>query len=656
MAETLVLDPAAVATGRTELDITKLVGGDGPDFEDSSIEAFMADGTYGQVPVDYRRPNRTVTIPLALRDADGMTFEEARAAVQAKAALLQREGGWLSRSTAVGTLYADVVNATIKLGASNQAAWGHVDVDATLTLECLPDWYEDEIALDSMTATSPLGLAQVLRQGGTPATIRGDIPARCRVRLTNNSAAAQRGVLAAFRYQDAATTAKMVYPAGDLTPLDAAYRATTAIYHGGIGTEWTPVMSTNLLSGAALTHTGPYRVFAGIETAFGMTVRLVWGAGDLANPQVNPPKRLRTPDEVNQVQIVDLGEVSLPRQPVGSPRWEGNIQAHATTAGTGIRIERLWLVPVSDSAALLAAPPSPSAAFGTYIGRDTFSQAAGPLGGKTADQGGTWTTAGNTTDIAVETTGKTAQRATVAESSTGRTAVIGASNVPTVVVQVDVRSTSWGTNLNGGPEAGVLARYADASNYVGAYIGQNGSLNIIRRTAGTGLVIANKGVAAQPNTWYTIRLLVAGQTAVVWFGPQGTEPVLTLIGQAADMVSTGKPGIRDANPSNVVSTRSFDNFIAYHAIDDAIVYPGRQAELRTDGNFRQNPDGTAWRPTKPPQGDLLRVPPSGMEDRPVELLLKPSQGDFDQVADFGLTDSIGVEVLYRPCWLTVPGA
>jgi predicted transcriptional regulator len=64
MAETIVLDPAAVATSRTSVDITAFVSSEGIDWGDAAIEAYMADAERGSTVVDFRIPNRIVTIPL----------------------------------------------------------------------------------------------------------------------------------------------------------------------------------------------------------------------------------------------------------------------------------------------------------------------------------------------------------------------------------------------------------------------------------------------------------------------------------------------------------------------------------------------------------------------------------------------------------------
>jgi hypothetical protein len=98
-----------------------------------------------------------------------------------------------------------------------------------------------------------------------------------------------------------------------------------------------------------------------------------------------------------------------------------------------------------------------------------------------------------------------------------------------------------------------------------------------------------------------------------------------------------------------------DNLQAWVPTPDAVIFQAQSAELRTDGTFRQTADGTGWGPTNPPTGDLLRMPPSGLEGRDVEFFLKASRGDFDQLPD-SADDGLQAQVFYRPSWLVVPGS
>lgn len=159
----VVLDPSAVAdSGRVELNLNSgaiRVGEDGIDWGDAAIEQYLAEQERGQLPVDFRIPNRQITIPLIL-GADGASgYYDAKKQLQSKVALIQSEGGWLSRtfpptgSPGGDDLYADIVGATLKLPDK----YGNLGInEALLTLEAIPDFYGDEITLaDHSETTNP---------------------------------------------------------------------------------------------------------------------------------------------------------------------------------------------------------------------------------------------------------------------------------------------------------------------------------------------------------------------------------------------------------------------------------------------------------------------------------------------------------------------
>ena len=155
MPERIILDPTEFATGRTELDITPWVKVDGVDWGDGDIEAYRSQGEFGEQVIDYRLPNRQVTMPLMIQTRGGTTFATARSAIQAKAAIVQREGGWLKRITSSGgTLYADVQLSGLKLSGSWLQATKDADPDAELRLEVSPDFYGNEIQLSDHAETS----------------------------------------------------------------------------------------------------------------------------------------------------------------------------------------------------------------------------------------------------------------------------------------------------------------------------------------------------------------------------------------------------------------------------------------------------------------------------------------------------------------------
>ena len=190
MAETVILDPADVAISRTAFDITRYIGESGPDWGEAAIEQYLADMQLGQIPVDYRLPPRTVTIPLLLTGDPTYTFEDLRARFQQKTGMFQREGGWIKRQTALGPLFTEVTGAQLKLGGSTaQALWG-VDADGVLTLTTLPEWYGNEVV--GSVQSNPSDATELIY---TITGVKGDMAARARLALSNLSTLDIHGLL-----------------------------------------------------------------------------------------------------------------------------------------------------------------------------------------------------------------------------------------------------------------------------------------------------------------------------------------------------------------------------------------------------------------------------------------------------------------------------
>ena len=117
-------------------------------------------------------------------------------------------------------------------------------------------------------------------------------------------------------------------------------------------------------------------------------------------------------------------------------------------------------------------------------------------------------------------------------------------------------------------------------------------------------------------------------------------------------LASGKNGIFDRAVDTEMQVRYYDDFRGAVAPTlDAVLYPGQSAELRTEGMYRESADGAAYSSVAS-TGDLPRLPVSGLEGRKVELFIKGSRGDFDQLPDSGI-DDISARVTYRPCWLYI---
>lgn len=363
----VVLDPTSISTGRTQFPLNQgpiRIDQTGIDWGDAAIQAFMSDQRIGSEAVDYRIPNRQVRIPLFLGADESNTEEQVRSQLQQKTSLFQREGGFIMRQRANGpAMYADVVNATLTL----PDVWGetgYVEPNVILTLECLPDFYGDEIQLDTQTATNGV-FHQVLTQGGSQAQILGDAAGRARITVADTSNNAQMGLVWGFRsrYYDPAATASLFYEAEAMTPQNgAAIVSTVAGSSAGYavrlaslpGSAWTTVLTTDLPGTGSLTHRGSYRVFARVfsSAAAAPQMRFQWQVGSLYTPLTNPASVLVS---VNNWHIVDFGDIRVTTTPTGTYAWTGGFQVYPAAAGDPFTIDTVFFVPLDDTAGRLEA-------------------------------------------------------------------------------------------------------------------------------------------------------------------------------------------------------------------------------------------------------------------------------------------------------------
>lgn len=630
MAEMITLDPSAVATNRTQVDITSYVDADGVDWGDAAIAAYMADGSIGSSPVDFRIPNRQITIPLNLRDLGATSFAQIRTNIQSKVALFHAEGGWLMRLVNGTPYYADIVDATLHLGGSWLQAYRSIDVDAVLRLECIPDWYGDEVTLsDHVETTNPELIF-------TEATVNGHYPGRVRLVVDNDQVGQdQHGLIWGFRsrYYDSAVTAALAYEAEALQPLDAAgtfahsgAAGGTTVRHAALpGAAWCPVLSTNMgTAGTAfLTHRGSYQTWARVYSGTAVPqLRFLWDIGDLTGPTTNDTVQIPT---AGNFHIVNLGQIRLDPAPTGTHRWQGVIQAKAATQGDQIEIDKLWFQPLDDGAGRLVAVQQSS-----VLGIN-FTLPAGTAADDAAIGVVNWLAPIN---------------------------VLAADNVPTAASVSGVsnpshwlKATSFGFAIPTGATVSGI------------------QVDVLRRGDGTGRPVVDNAV----------RLIKAGtiqtpdkaDTITPW--PDGGYAYKTY-GGATDLWSgTWAPAdINNANfgfaisatlPSGGSTTRTgyidYLRMTVYYTTTggftttaEAVVYASRSAELRTEGMYRQDASGTAYAPISSVMGDLPRLPASKLETRTLQVLLKLSRGNFAEEPDAGI-DDVSAQIKYRPSYLIV---
>jgi hypothetical protein len=672
VAERLTLDPSELTT-RSSLDITDWIDQEGLDWGDAAIQTTMAEQQVGAVPVDFTIPNRTVSIPLNLMDRGGTAFASIRASVQAKAGLWQAQGGYLRRVLATGgTVFADVVNATLRLGDDWLVNQRSVDANALLTLECLPDFYEAEETLSDHTETTAAELifTETTANGG-------DFPLGDRVRVVvdDDQAQNQRGLIWHFRgrHYSSASTAASAYEAEALQTLDTAAKVAkvgasggTVVTHGTISTNWTPVVGTNIAGTSYLTHTGTNRIWARVFSTAGTAVeaRFVYDVGDLVNPVENNPVTLY---DGGTFHILDLGEARFDPPPSGTHRWQGQIQARGQVGTEAFSVDRIWVQNVDESAGVLRSPLTITQGLATYSARSEFNTESGALAGDTAAVGGNWAGAGDADDYTVASGVATRTSLSDADINTGRYAVLG-SSVGACGVTGSLRFTSppLASEVTQVARHGLLARYADTSNYVllclENYPGTNNCrLAMYKRVAGVVTRIgdtAPRSSLASINYWH--RLLLTVDAAGNWFGAvmngdlssefqlSGFDSVLA----SAGTLGSGKVGIYDAwTKAATANTRDYDDFAAWVPSADAVVFASQSAELSTKGIIREDTGGTAYGPVSVVSGDLPRIPNQSSAGT-VEFLAKASRGDLEMTPDTSI-DDVSARVYRRASWLTV---
>lgn len=669
MAEQIIFDPSELAGSRDEIDVTPWLTQDGVDWGDASVDMSQAQGLRGGIPVDFTTPTRSITGGLQFKETvGGTTVSQARAAISSKIALWQREGGWVKRVThAGGTVFAEVTNASFR-ATSNPGVFANrgLDIDASFSLEAIPEFYEAEVTDSDNSTTTDREL--IFNSTG----LSGDNPARVRLVVDNDGTTDWRGLIWAFRGRhfptdgSHATTAKVAYGAEELQALDTATKVAlsgahggTVVTHGTLSTNWTPVVGTNIGGTSYLTHTGTYNWWARVYSTSGTAVqyRAVYDVGDLVNPEENASARL---PGASNYYIVNLGEVRIDPSSVGTHRWQGQIQAKGDVGGENFSVDRVWLQNTDEGAGVLSAPLADVVGAATYTATDSFNQSAGTLNAKVMPTGGTWATvAGTPGDFSVEATGHTVQRTVSTDTgavNAGRFAIGGTTTLTNTTVRVDVKTSS----VASGVFSGLIARYTDTSNFVLANFQYSSfgpsNVTFYKYVAGSPTLI---GAGAMPlmsiNTFYTFSLTVTSG-GIVRFAvfPQGSNVALAVATTQDSALATGgalpsgRVGFWDFG--SVSATRTYDNFAAWASTPDSVVFASRSGQLGSDAILRQDSGGTAYGPVSSVAGDLPRLPTSAGT---VEALLLPSTGDFSKVPDTLGTASISARHYRRPSWAFV---
>lgn len=526
-------------------------------------------------------------------------------------------------------LYADIVTASLTL-PDVYGETGGVEPNTVLKLECLPDFYGEEITLDTVEQTGQID--QVLQRGGKQAVIAGDYPARTRIILTEKSKNDQKGLLWGLRstHYDSDPSAALFFDANALTAINGATKVAAAEAYSGKAVQidegltvgvWHPFMTTDLAAGEdQLTHVGSYRIWARCFIGNGGSLRLAWSAGDAT---VGTYNKAVTVSAGYGWYLLDLGEVHIAEVPVGEHWWRGVFQFDVgpkllESEVPGIQVDRVWLQPVDDGAGRLRAPETPSSTLLAPHNEPSLAESSNALHAGTAWLNATNVEKGHPGNAA------TVNPAIHAESAALAVKGFGFNLAPEAIVKGITVAVVAEASASESPVVNLYVQLLKAGALAGGTIS----------TFWTGFVTQHLSLGGTTNMWGTT--WTPAQINAANFG----VALHVLNEVAGDFIAV-----------YTVTVTVYYSYSETGVPDDAVLYSERTSEIRFDGGFREDTTTGAYVGVSQLLGDLPRLPPSGLEGRAVELLVKNTRGLLDpNVVDPGI-DKISAVVKYRPCYI-----
>ncbi len=526
--------------------------------------------------------------------------------------------------------------------------------------------------------------------------VEGDAPAPATIEITSGGSVddAQQAVLwgsdsRAAEPLDASDISNGLFiPASSLLPISPWVTANAPLANGlaaGAGTGitglaklagsfWHPAVNLQLSDFSPLRHVGRFRVFArvnfgGTQTGKTASCRLVWRVGASGAYTENPAATWTDyqPTESNGWYLLDLGLIDIPKSPIGTHSWDGQLQvqnnAAAGTASTKFSVHQLYLFPTEASGRAVALPPSPTPQ--GLIGLDSLlSSASTALNARAQQVGANWATSGSATDFFTATAGAT--RSTALAENPGRLAL---SAVPTGVAWASIEVSTAGIL-----KAGITHRYttsfatawrAEVDN-VGQPSGQGRLIVYINNVAVTTVT----GLDLAANTFYTLAGFVdqQGRWAVYWVRAgfslgspiaRGHREILSQY-PAGQSLASGSSGFYDVG-TTAGTLRTYRNWALYSAMPEYFVGPnGDLAQIGPEGAYRHTaalyaPNPTTWAEAGKYEGDLPRLGAGTKAKNTTRLMVRICRHDPTAMPDSGAdSDSATVTVSYIPQYLHLP--
>ena len=385
-------------------------------------------------------------------------------------------------------------------------------------------------------------------------------------------------------------------------------------------------------------HEGLRRIYARVYADTALTyVRAEYRIGDGSWTTISEGWKLAIEDAWSDLF---LGIIDVPE----SETFEVRIVAKCATAGGILDVDIVYPFPADrwGRARRKITITTPSA----FIARDEFDQAAGNLNGKTLPSGQTWATSGAATDLAVEAAGHTVQRATTSDSEVSgpRQASITVASATEIVMSLDFKATvhASGLNVRLGPSltgAFVTVPLLGTNSEIQLQVGSN---------------IDNARVPLIAGEWYRLLFARIGGIAFAWVGRQGAPITPQVVVENTTTAYTAAL-FADLNTGSTPSTRNYDNFAVWSPGADAACFSGQSMRFLHNKMQRENAAGTKWGRVPMTDGDHLRIPPAGREDRLFRMAVRARRTDIVEMPDGNLTDATRADLVVTPrVLLTAP--
>jgi hypothetical protein len=541
------------------------------------------------------------------------------------------------------------------------AAWSVGNAPAvTITLTCKPYWEGSEVAGAPVTSTSPLGSVIVNN-------VPGDQPALGRLIVSDTAGQARRHVEWGLenQYYDPSDPSPLLIDSAQMTTANMSGFATTLAGAYGTGTNAIQAgLSINPVAVCgipSLGHTGAFRIRARFRFATTSTfVRLSWRAGDApltANPWVTAPR--------TGFMDRDLGTITIPAQFSGVQSWSGQIEAYesdATALTTQLHVDFVEIIPITEgygkaySVPVKATISQSTSAFDSFAG----TTAGGVLAGRTAPNGGTWSSAGSTGDFAfTDSPTETIQRTAVSETGGGRVAVLGSTSLTdtNAVAMIGITAPNTVGTTAAPLRTGVVIRYKDASNYLRAvYRLANNAAELALEQVINGVVSTLAATTLQQRMTatfqplsvnvYTSGLIVASLYDRSRETVQATSPALATGGTLA----AGRFGVFDYSQAATATTRQVWVFYAGVAIPESVVInPNKSLEITSEDVLRVDASGSVFGRPGAYRGSRFLVPPGSSR-----IAVKARRNNVEADADDFVQDATQYQVAFTPRGLVVP--